>query len=177
LPDMEEKMAVTFNISQETKEQIDCLYNELNRPVSPDDFLALLVRAYYRANFEFPVGAESKLKIPGIEAKDTFLEQPPAEGQYIPPSPVARPSPAFQQTPPPPPVFEDPAFAAPLPQSQPPSLYATPEPESQVIMPSGLRELGRDKTDYRKPSTRLSGRPAYTKYGVFYSGVEPRVNP
>ncbi len=135
---MENDIIVSFTISKETKEQIDCLFQEMNRPVSHDEFLSLLVRAYYRAN-----------------------SAPLAPAEPIAP---AEPVPSFFG-----PEASDPAF--------PQGAAGEPAMTPDQMVPSALRELNRDRTDYRRPDVRLSGRPAYTKYGVFYSGVEPRVNP
>lgn len=106
---MDDTLTVSFAVTQETKEQLDRLYQELNRPVTHDELLALLLRTYFRKAAEMMLFRESEITTDSLENEVTHK-------------------------------FD--------------SDFSYNEP----------------------PQVRASGQPMYTRSGVWYSSVEPRVS-
>lgn len=104
---MKDTLTVSFAVTPETKEQLDQLYQELNRPVTHDELFTLLLQTYYRKT------AETAL---------------------------------FR--------------------------------ELEIVADRLGKESGH-KFDYsynEPPQVKASGQPRYTRSGVWYSSVEPRVS-
>lgn len=51
-PDMKDTLRVSFAVTPDTKEMLDRLYQELNRPVTHNKLLTLLLQTYYRKTAE-----------------------------------------------------------------------------------------------------------------------------
>ncbi len=106
---MNNTLTIRFKITQETKEQLDRLYQELNRPVTYDELLAFLLRTYYRKTAESALFRESEIGATRLENEVTH-------------------------------------------------------------------KFGSDFSYEEPPQVRASGQPMYTRSGVWYSPVEPRVS-
>lgn len=122
---------ISFTVTHRTKEQLDHLYNELNRPVTHDELIVLLLQAYYASTAETAISIESQLRTQYFENEVSQASETRSDNNSV----------------------------------------------ADKIPTERRQVLRRDYAYYRAPQVIISGRPQYTKHGVWYSPIEPRVSP
>lgn len=122
---------ISFIVNHRTKEQLDHLYNELNRPVTHDELIVLLLQTYYMRAAETALSIESQLRTRQLEDEVSQESGTKANAYSI----------------------------------------------ADKMSTERKQGLHRDYAYDKPPQVIISGRPQYTKHGVWYSPIEPRVSP